>query len=263
MAILGCIGTGSMGSALIRAAARSGVWETLLLANRRREKAEKLSAEVGGEAVDNAETALRSDYLMLGVEPADLPGLLASLRPALERRNKAPVVVSMAAGVDLAALGAMLPAGTGVIRLMPNIPAAAGAGVILWCASREVTAEQRDLFLRGLAPAGAFLEVDEPRLKAAAGISGCGPAYCALFAEALADGGVACGVPRKEAAELAALTMLGAAKMLLEGGMTPAGLKDAVCSPGGSTIQGVRALEEGGMRAAVMNAVIAAFEKKF
>lgn len=263
MAILGCIGTGSMGSALVRAAARSNVWDALVLANRRREKAERLAAEVNGQTADNAETALRADYLMLGVEPADLPGLLASLRPALEKRKTPPVVVSMAAGVDLSSLQNMLPAGTGVIRLMPNIPAAAGAGAILWCATDEVTPEQRDVFLKGLAPAGVFLEVEEARLKAAAGVSGCGPAYCALFAEALADGGVACGVPRKEASELAALTMLGAAKMLLEGGMSPAELKDAVCSPGGSTIQGVRALEEGGVRAAVMNAVIAAFEKKF
>ncbi len=261
MAILGCIGTGSMGSALVRAAARSGVWDALLLANRRREKAERLAGETGGETADNAGAALRSDYLMLGVEPADLPGLLASLRPALERRGKAPVVVSMAAGVDLAALGAMLPAGTGVIRLMPNIPVAAGAGVILYCAD-GVPDESVAAFLRGMAEAGTFVPMEEGRMKAATGVTGCGPAYIAVFAEALADGAVACGVPREEAKRLAALTLLGTAKMLADG-TDPAALKDLVCSPGGSTIQGVRALEKGGFRAAAMEAVIAAFEKKF
>ena len=144
---------------------------------------------------------------------------------------------------------------------MPNIPVAAGAGVILYCAD-GVPDESMAAFLRGMAEAGTFVPMEEGRMMAATGVTGCGPAYAAVFAEALADGAVACGVPRGEAKRLAALTLLGTAKMLADG-TDPAALKDLVCSPGGSTIQGVRALENGGLRAAAMEAVIAAFEKKF
>ena len=262
MPILGFIGTGSMGSALARAAAKGGAWDEILLANRTRARAQKLAAEIGGTAVDNFEAAERSDYLMLGVEPAGVPGVIAGIRDALDRREDRPVVVSMAAGVELAALRDLLGEKAPVIRLMPNIPAAVGAGVILWTCD-GVSDTRREEFLRGMAAAGTFVPMEESRMKAASGVTGCGPAFAAVFAEALADGAVACGVPRAEAKELAALTLLGSARLLLDGGLDPAALKDLVCSPGGSTIQGVRALENGGMRAAVIEAVIAAFEKKF
>lgn len=261
MAVIGFIGTGSMGSALARAAARSGAWEAILLSNRGREKAEKLAAELGGTVTDNMGAAAASDYLLLGVEPAELPGVIAGIRPALDARSDKPLIVSMAAGVELAALRAYAGNGIPVLRIMPNIPAAAGAGVILYCAD-GADGELLAAFLRGMAEAGTFVPMEEGRMKAATGVTGCGPAYIAVFAEALADGAVACGVPRSEARRLAALTLLGTAKMLADG-TDPAALKDLVCSPGGSTIQGVRALEKGGFRAAAMEAVIAAFEKKF
>ncbi len=263
MPTIGFIGTGSMGSALARAAAKSGVWDTILLSNRSRAKAERLSAGIGGVVTDNAGAAAEADYLLLGVEPAEIPELIAQLRGTLDARERKAVVVSMAAGVELSALRGYLGEGAAVIRIMPNIPAAVGEGVILYAAAETVTEEQKQLFLSGMAAAGTFVPMDESRMKAATGVTGCGPAYAALFAEALADGAVACGVPRSAAKELAALTMLGSARMLLEGGLDPSALKDLVCSPGGSTIQGVRALENGGFRAAVMEAVIAAFEKKF
>ncbi len=263
MAVIGFIGTGSMGSALARAAARGGQWDRILLANRGAEKARRLALDLGAQATDNLTAARESDYLMLGVEPAQLPALLDQLRPVLTGRAVPPVTVSMAAGVELAAVADRLGGGVPVIRIMPNIPAAVGAGVILFCAAGNVSADQKALFLAGMREAGVFSELEEAHMKAATGITGCGPAYAAMFAEALADGGVACGVPREKAREYAALTMLGSAKMLLEGELLPETLKDLVCSPGGSTIQGVRALEEGGMRAAVINGVIAAFEKKF
>ncbi len=261
MAVIGFIGTGSMGSALARAAAKSGAWDEILLANRGREKARRLAAEIGGTVTDNTGAAAGSDFLLLGVEPAELPGVIAGIRPALDGRAGKPLVVSMAAGVELAALRSYLGDGLPVLRIMPNIPVAAGAGVILYCAD-GVSDESMAAFLRGMAEAGTFVPMEESRMKAATGLTGCGPAYAAVFAEALADGAVACGVPRGEAKRLAALTLLGTAKMLADG-TDPAALKDLVCSPGGSTIQGVRALENGGLRAAAMEAVIAAFEKKF
>ena len=262
MKTIGFIGTGSMGSALARAAAK-GAWGEILLANRTRAKAEKLAEEIGGKAVDNHTAAEKADYLMFGVEPAELPEVLGELRETLDARENKAVVVSMAAGVELAALQACLGEGTPVIRIMPNIPAAVGAGVILYSAAETVMAEQRETFLSGMAAAGTFVPMEEGLMKAATGVTGCGPAFAAMFAEALADGVVACGVPRAQAKKLSALTVLGSARMLLDTGMDPAELKDLVCSPGGSTIQGVRALENGAFRAAVMEAVIATFEKKF
>ena len=263
MSTIGFIGTGSMGSALTRAAAKSGTWEEIFLANRGRARAESLASEIGGTVTDNLTAAERADYLMLGVEPAQVPGVIALIRPALDAREKKAVVVSMAAGVELGALRSYLGEDAPAVRIMPNIPAAVGAGVILWCAAGTVTDEQKSEFLRGMAGAGTFVEMDEGLMKAATGVTGCGPAFAAMSAEALADGAVACGVPREEAKKLAALTMLGSAKMLLDAPADPAALKDLVCSPGGSTIRGVRALEQGGMRAAVIDAVITTFEKKW
>ena len=262
MSTIGFIGTGSMGSALARAAAKGG-WDEILLANKTRAKAEALAAQIGGTVTDNVTAAERADYLMLGVEPAQIPGVIACIRETLEERPKKPLVVSMAAGVTLDTLHECLGGSAPVLRIMPNIPAAVGAGVILYTAGTDVEQERINAFLAGMAAAGEFVPIEESRFKAASGVSGCGPAFAAMFAEALADGAVACGVPRTEAKRLAALTMLGSAKLLLDAPADPAELKDLVCSPGGSTIQGVRALENGGFRAAVMEAVIATFEKRF
>ena len=262
MATIAFIGTGSMGSALARAAAK-GSWEKIWLANRTRAKAEKLAAEIGGEVTDNRTAAAKADYVMFGVEPAELPEVIADVRGVLDGRENKAVAVSMAAGVELARLRACLGESAPVVRIMPNIPAAVGAGVILYTTAPTVSEAQLDALLTGMAAAGTFVAMEEGRMKAATGVTGCGPAFAALFAEALADGAVACGVPRAEAKKLAALTLLGRAKMLLDAPMDPEGLKDLVCSPGGSTIQGVRALENGAFRAAVIEAVIATFEKKF
>ena len=148
-----------------------------------------------------------------------------------------------------------------VIRIMPNIPVGVGQGLILYDVSAEVTRAQEAAFLEGLTNAGWFSRLEEKLMDAGSAVSGCGPAFAAMFAEALADGGVACGLPRAKATEYALQMLLGSATYLLETGLHPGQLKDAVCSPGGTTIQGVRTLEDGGFRAAAMNAVIAAFEK--
>ena len=147
-----------------------------------------------------------------------------------------------------------------VIRIMPNTPAAIGAGVVQYC-GQAVTVEELDDFAALIAPAGLVDPVSESLIDAASAVSGCGPAFAYLFAEALADGGVACGLPRDKAMAYAAQMLAGSARMVLESGKHPGALKDAVCSPGGTTIQGIRTLEERGFRAAAMDAVIAAYEK--
>ena len=256
------IGTGNMGSALARAAAKSSLSCRILLANRSPEKARRLAAELGGLAVDNRTAAAEADILFLGVKPHLLAGAADGIRDVLARRQDRFLVVSMAAGWDLHSLSALL-GGIPVIRIMPNIPVSVGSGVTLFAASPEVTGEEKDFFRELMAFSGVVEEIDEPLMDAATGITGCGPAFAAMFAEALADGAVACGLPRAQAYRCAAQMLKGTAELLLETGEHPGSLKDRVCSPAGSTIQGVRVLEQSAFRAAVMNAVIAAFEKEF
>lgn len=260
MPVLGFIGTGNMGGALARSAAQSG-GNKLLLANRRREKAAALAAEIGGDVVDNEAAATASDYLFLGVKPHLLPGVLAGLRDTLAARKDRFVLVSMAAGVEISRVQALSGGAWPVIRIMPNTPCAIGEGMTLYACSENVTAEEEQAFLSAMRHAGRFAKLEERLIDAGSAVSGCGPAFVDLFVEAMADGGVACGLPRAQALEFAAQMTVGAARLILETGDHPGALKDAVCSPGGSTIQGVRALESAAFRAAIMNAVIAAYEK--
>ena len=256
------IGPGNMGGALARAAAKSGAADRLLLANRSPEKAQRLAQELGGEVCDNRKAAREADFLFLGVKPQMLDGMLAGIREELAARTDRLVIVSMVAGKDLERLDTLL-GGLPAVRVMPNIPVAAGDGVTLLAASDKVTAEEKAFVKSLLAASGAVEELDEHLLDAATGVTGCGPAYAAMFVEALADGAVACGLPRKAAINYACRMLIGTAQMLLETGEHPGSLKDRVCSPAGSTIQGVRKLEQRGFRAAVTDAVIASWEKEF
>lgn len=256
---IGFIGTGNMGGALVRAAAKGG--HTLLLANRTPAKAAALAKELGGTVCPNAEAAETAELLFLGVKPQGLPGLAGELAPVLQaRKGNAPVVVSMATAVTLRELDAMLGGGLPLIRIMPNTPAAVGAGTILY-AAQNVTDAQLNAFRAVLAQAGLLLPLPEAQIDAASAISGCGPAFCFQFADALALGGVRAGLSYPDACRLAAQTMLGAAEMLLQGGEAPDVLKMRVCSPAGTTIEGVLALEQGGFSYTVQNAVTAAYRR--
>ena len=261
MAVIAFIGTGNMGGALAHAAAKSPLTERLLLANRTPDKARRLAKEIGGEVVDNASAAREADVLFLAVKPQMLQAMAEGIRSELQARGRV-LIVSMAAGWTVAELTALL-GGHPVVRIMPNIPVAVGSGVTMLCASDAVTEEEKALVKELLAASGMVSELSEPLMEAASGVTGCGPAFAAMFVDALADGAVACGLPRREAIAYAAQMMKGTAEMLLESGEHPDALRDRVCSPGGSTIQGVRKLEEGAFRAAVMNAVIATWEKEF
>ena len=256
---IGFIGTGSMGSALARAADQSG--RTLLLANRTPEKAKVLAQTLAhARPASNEEVAQTAELIFLGVKPQMMPGLLAEVGPILAARTDRFILATMAAGLSMEKIRALAGLECPVIRLMPNTPAGIGAGVIQYC-GLGVTQEELDDFAALLAPAGLVDPVPEGLIDAASAVSGCGPAFVYLFLEALADGGVACGLPRDKALAYAAQTVAGAARMVLDTGKHPGALKDAVCSPGGTTIQGVRTLEEHGFRAAAMDAVVAAYEK--
>ncbi|MBR0509020.1 MAG: pyrroline-5-carboxylate reductase [Clostridia bacterium] len=250
----GFIGAGNMGGALLHAVAKTGasvgVFDT--------DPAKVAGAQKEGAAFADAKTlAAESELLFLAVKPNVILGVCREIAPALSAQT---VLVTMAAGVALSDVAAA--AGTRkVIRIMPNTPVAVGAGLILYCSADAVSKEEEARFSEILRYSGKLDPIDEKNIDAAAALSGCGPAFVYPFAEALADGAVRCGVPRAKAMEYAAATILGSAEMLLKSGRHPGELKDAVCSPGGTTIEGVLTLERAGFRAAAADAVIAAYEK--
>ena len=249
---IGFLGCGNMGGAIARAVCKAADPQNVYLANRTASKAEKLAGELGCNTTTNAEVAAPCDLIFLGVKPQMMESLLAPLKFSLNERPGRFILCSMAAGLSITRIQEMAGEDYPVIRIMPNTPAMVGAGMIQYCSS-NVTAEEEAEFLKLMAPAGRLDAVPESLIDAASCVSGCGPAWVYQFLEALADGGVACGLPRAKAQEYA--------KMVLESGQHPGALKDAVCSPGGSTIQGVRVLEEKGLRGAVIDAVLAAYDK--
>ena len=262
------IGVGNMGGALARAACRAVGRTQVILSNRTCEKAAALGTELGCDATDDNDTAVAmAEYIFLGVKPHMMAGLLESLVPVLAQRHRAgedKVLVSMAAGVELDVMHKLV-SGAGydvpLLRIMPNTCVAIGQGMTALCARAGVD----EAHLRGveeiLSAAGKVDRVPENLFDQFSALAGCGPAFVDLFIEALADGAVSTGLPRKQAMEYAARTVLGAAALVLESGKHPGQLKDEVCSPGGSTIAGVMELERGGLRAAAIDAVRAAWKR--
>ena len=258
---LGFIGTGSMGSALARAAAKTVPGSAIYLSNHSPEKASALAEELSANVASNTAIAEGCRFVILGVKPQMLRSVLEGISLPLSERSDTPVLVSMAAGVTIEQIRAWAGRDYPVIRIMPNTPVSVGAGLILTAAAENVTNEMLTAFKTAFIEAGRFDDIPEKLFDAAGSVSGCGPAFAAMFLEALADGAVACGVPRDKAMTHAAQMLLGTARLYLETGVHPGALKDAVCSPGGSTIAGVRALEQHGFRAAAMEAVEAACKR--
>jgi pyrroline-5-carboxylate reductase len=257
-----------MGNALMKGAAARGIRTGF--SDAEGQKAELAARALGGVVyASNTEAANQGDYVFLAVKPQAAPGVLAEIAPALRKRLAAgnpAVLVSMAAGWSIekiqAALaehgpGAPLP----VVRIMPNTPALISRGMIALAASPEVAPEKTGELEKILGAAGLVDPVEEKYMDAVTALSGSGPAYVYLFIEALADGGVRAGLPRDKALRYAAQTVLGAAAMVQETGKHPGELKDMVTSPGGTTIAGVAALENGAFRGTVMNAVEAAWKR--
>lgn len=258
--VFGFIGTGNMGGALARAARRRLEGGQILLANRTAAKAAALAKELGASASNNQTIAGNADYIFLGVKPQMMKGLLEEIGPELLARRDRFVLVTMAAGLSVEDIRRMVGGDVPVIRVMPNTPCSIGEGMVLYAPGPGVRSGEVETFLDNMAGAGRFAPLPERLMDAGSAVAGCGPAFADLFIEALADGGVACGLPRAAAMEFAAQMLAGSARLILESGKHPGELKDAVCSPGGTTIQGVRKLEEAGFRGAVMDAVIAAWE---
>ena len=258
---IGFIGTGNMGGAIARAVKVTAEKEQIYLSDAYVASAENLAKKIPGAFVStNEEIAGQCELIFLGVKPQVLPDVLEEIAPILAERKDRFVLVTMAAGTPIDKIMDYTAEFYPVIRIMPNTPVTIGKGVVEYC-GRNVTDEELEAFRTLLAASGRVVPLPENLIDAASALAGCGPAFVYMFIEALADGAVACGLPRKAAIEYAAAVVEGSAKMVLETGAHPGELKDAVCSPGGTTIQGVRALEDAGFRGAVMEAVIAAYEK--
>lgn len=254
---IGFIGAGNMGGALARAVAKA---ETeIYITDLAKDKAEALAADVGGCVADVDRIAETCDFIFIAVKPNTVAAVLSGIKETVKKSGA--VLISMAAGVSIGQISEAAGGGVKVIRIMPNTPAAVGKGMILWCASGEVSDGCIADFLGFMAGAGELDRLDERLIDAGSALSGCGPAFVYMFIEALADGAVKCGLPREKAMKYAAETLIGGATMVKETGMHPGALKDAVCSPGGSTIEGVKALEDGALRATVMAAVSAAYAR--
>jgi len=252
---LSAIGGGVMGEALVARLVAQQVYaaSTVLVCDPSPERRQYLQQTYGVQAsADNRQALAASEAILLAVKPQALDAVAAAL-PA----EGSTLLLSVLAGVPLAKLQGVFP-GRPLVRAMPNTPATVGAGMTAIAPSADATPEQVERARAIFAAVGQVVEVPETLLDAVTGLSGSGPAYVALLVEALADGGVAAGLPRAIAQQLAVQTVLGTAQLLQATGWHPAQLKDRVTSPGGTTIAGVAALEAGGFRSAAIAAVQAA-----
>ena len=244
----GFIGAGSMGGALAQAAVKTAGGGRVAVACSTPEHSEEAAARLGC-AAETAETILwESRFVFLGVKPQMIAGVVKKL--AGDIAGSDAIFVSMLAGTSLERLAELLGADKKIIRIMPNTPCAVGQGLTLVAPNDRVTAEELADFKALLSASGLLDDLPEHLIDAASAVSGCGPAYA-----------VKCGVPRAKAVRYAAQMLLGSASLTLESGHHPGALKDAVCSPGGSTIAGVAALEDRGFRGAAIAAVEAAYRR--
>ncbi|OKH38728.1 pyrroline-5-carboxylate reductase [[Phormidium ambiguum] IAM M-71] len=255
----GVIGGGVMGEALLSRLINLGIYQgsdVLVsdpLASRRSFLAEKYGVGVTGE---NREVASAAEVLFLAIKPQVFEAVAIDLSDV----PASSLIISILAGVPLSKLEKAFPVQP-VIRTMPNTPATVGAGISAIAAGKKVTPEHLEQAKRIFQAVGEVVEVPESMLDAVTGLSGSGPAYVAILIEALSDGGVAAGLPRAIASQLALQTVFGTAQLLKESGMHPAELKDRVTSPGGTTIAGVAELEKAGLRSAIIEAVKAAYRR--
>ena len=257
----GFIGCGNIAAAIINGALAKGILaKEDILASVKTESSAKRIQETMGIActTDNLSVASQADYLFLAVKPQFCEEVALEVRG---KRKKGQVLVSIAAGKTLAWLKEKFGENEKIIRTMPNTPALVGEGITGVCPDDLVSREETDLVLELLNSFGKAAVVTEPILDIVGAVSGSSPAFVFMFIEALADGAVAEGMPRAQAYTFAAQSVLGSAKMVLETGLHPGALKDMVCSPGGTTIEGVNVLEKEGMRSAVMDAVRACIAK--
>ena len=258
LAILGCGKLGEiLASGLVASAWRRP--EQIVVTARRSERAEDLASRLGLHATtSNAGAAREARVLVVCVKPQDVQGLLDEIFPEVTPDH---VVLSVAAAISTAFIEKRLPAGVPVVRAMPNAPSQVGAGIAGICAGAHASPEHLKVAEQVLSHVGRVVTVAEPYMDAVTAVSGSGPAYFALLAESMIDAGIMLGLSRVISTDLVVQTMLGTAKLLQDLHMHPVELREAVTSPGGTTIMAIRQLEMAGVRAALLNAIQAAMER--
>lgn len=258
---LGFLGAGKMAGALAKGFIKAGLAtaDRIVASDPVPQARSHFSTETGAKSVDtNGDVVRFSTLLVLAVKPDQVGSVLGEIRPHFTGEH---TLISIAAGVTLSRLEAGLPEQARVVRVMPNTPALMGASATGFALGKHARAADAELTQKLFSSVGIVYEVKEGLLDAITGLSGSGPAYVFLVIEALSDGGVAAGLPRETATRLAAQTVLGSAKMVLESGLHPSVLRDMVTSPGGTTIEGLHELERAGVRGAFISAVRAATDK--
>lgn len=260
MAKFGFIGMGNMGSAIMRGLLKVCAPSELLFTDASKERREAVTAETGVAHVDsNAECVRRSKYMVLAVKPQVISHVFEDIRGELSSDQ---IVISIVAGYATEDLKAGLGDSVRIVRSMPNTPAMVGEGMTGVCYDDALFSdEEKETIHQFFTSFGKMERVDEKLIDVVGSASGCSPAYVYMFIEALADGCVKNGLPRQTAYRMVAQAVLGSAKMVLETGKHPGELKDMVCSPGGTTIEGLAALEECGFRGAIIKACDANYEK--
>ncbi|MBE7187466.1 pyrroline-5-carboxylate reductase [Jatrophihabitans endophyticus] len=254
-AAVAILGGGKIGEALLAGLVRAGGPSDVVVSERYRERADQLVETYGVQALSPDEAAASARTLVVAVKPHDVDAVLEAVAPSVGPDH---LVVSVAAGVTSAQLEAGLPDGVPVVRCMPNTPALLGEGMTALAPGTRATSEHLDRAEAVLAAVGRVVRVDESQLDAVTALSGSGPAYFFLFAEAMIEAGVALGLARPLATELVEQTALGSATMLRDSGDDATALRQAVSSPAGTTVAALRELERHGLRAAVQAAAEAA-----
>lgn len=251
----GFIGCGNMGGALARALSKTTT--DIMIADFDNKKAISLANEFGLTVGDNKTIAAECDRIFLGVKPQVMAEMLSGIKDILN--DKKPILISMAAGLSINKIREFA-GDVPVIRIMPNTPVSVGKGVILYC-SNAVPNDILNDFVNDMQYSGKLYAIDENLIDAGCSVSGCGPAFMYTFASAVAKGGVECGLSQSQAIEFAAATMAGAAEMLLTADKTSDELTDAVCSKGGSTIEGVTVLKNSEFEKIVCDCIKAAYKR--
>lgn len=252
---IGFIGAGTMGSTIICALINSGfiLREDIIASEISEKQCEKVADELKiTTTLDNVELCNNSEVIVLCTKPYAVGDVLQSIKTALDKSH---LILSIAAGVGTLSIENIIGKELSVIRIMPNTPALVGEGMSAVCKGRYADSLQVKFAVELFSKIGRCIEIDEKHIDAVTGISGSGPAFIYLIIEALADGGVKLGLPKRQALELAAQTTLGAAKMILETRKHPSVLKDEVTTPGGCTIAGLMVMENNKIRAALSQTV--------
>lgn len=257
---IGFIGCGNMGGALAKAVAKSQNYE-IFLADSFSPKMEELSEQIGGKKSDVCEIVNTCKYIFLGVKPQGMAQLLESIADILKSRQDRFILVTMAAGIKIEKINTMLGTKLPTIRIMPNTPVSVGEGMILYSKCKAITDCEEKEFCEILEFAGKLDKLPEDLIDAGCAISGCGPAFVYTFLESLQKAGVNCGLSEEKALLYAAQTLKGASELLLQSNESPNDLRVKVCSPKGSTIEGVEVLLNSDFEKIIDKTVNASFKR--